>query len=229
MSSFSELAPLNVEGCRSILTLNGISIEERQWNLLCYWALRLQTINQEVNLVSRKDIDWLWEHHILHCLSLLAIRSLSDHQTICDFGTGGGFPGIPLAIVRPDLAVTLLDSKVKKIKVLQQMIQELGLPNVFPIAGRGEELGRQPAYAQRFPVIVCRAVASLKQLVQWTQHLRSPSSVMHVYKGGDLREELRAIQDSRGLKQTDVSIVKLEGYDQFVQDEKKIVTLYFEE
>ena len=145
---------------RRICLENDLEISDTQWQLLEKWATLLLDVNQNVNLISRKETDLLWEKQILPCLSLLIFRKIPAGVDVCDFGTGGGLPGVILAIVRPDLRLTLLDSRQKKVAVVQQMIDALNLSNVQTVHGRGEELGKQrPQWRQRFPFVTARAVA----------------------------------------------------------------------
>ena len=112
---------------RQICLENDLEISDSQWQLLEKWAVMLLDVNEKVNLISRKETDLLWEKQILHCLSLLVLRKIEKGADVCDFGTGGGLPGMILAIVRPDLRLTLLDSRQKIIVVLQQMVDALNL------------------------------------------------------------------------------------------------------
>ena len=102
----------------------------------------------QLTLPIRKQTDLLWEKQILHCLSLLICREIPQGVEVCDFGTGGGLPGIVLAIVRPDLHLTLVDSRQKKVDVVQKIVDELRLSNVKVICGRGEILGKQAQWNQ---------------------------------------------------------------------------------
>ena len=154
-----NLKPLKSTEVRQICLDNGLIVSDSQWRVLEKWADLLLNYNQEINLISRKQTDLLWEKQILHCLSLLICRKIPQGAEVCDFGTGGGLPGIILAIVRPDLYLTLVDSRQKKVDVVQKIVDELRLPNVKVICGRGELLGKKTQWNQRFLVITARAVA----------------------------------------------------------------------
>ena len=156
--------------------------------------------NEKINVISRKDIDSLYEKHILHSLSIAALCSFKDGAEVIDIGTGGGFPGIPLAIFFPKVNFLLTDSIGKKIKVVQEVAQAIGLKNVIAIQSRAEEIkGRTFDYA------VSRAVAPLGDLWRWINPLlrkgqksdELPNGLICL-KGGDLNKE---IVDS-GLKNT---------------------------
>ena len=150
--------------------------------------------NSKINVISRKDIDNLYEHHVLHSLAIDKVLPFQPHTEILDVGTGGGFPGIPLAILFPECRFTLIDSIGKKIKVAQEVANALGLMNVECIQERAEEEKR------KFDFVVSRAVMPLPDLVRLVQKNVStkqrnavPNGLV-VLKGGDLREELRPFQ-----------------------------------
>ena len=150
--------------------------------------------NSKINVISRKDIDNLYEHHVLHSLAIAKVLPFQPHTEILDVGTGGGFPGIPLAILFPECRFTLIDSIGKKIKVAQEVANALGLTNVECIQERVEEEKR------KFDFVVSRAVMPLPDLVRLVQKNVSnkqrnavPNGLV-VLKGGDLRDELRPFQ-----------------------------------
>lgn len=150
--------------------------------------------NAKINVISRKDIDNLYEHHVLHSLAIAKVLPFQPHTEILDVGTGGGFPGIPLAILFPECRFTLIDSIGKKIKVAQEVAKALGLTNVECIQERAEEEKR------KFDFVVSRAVMPLPDLVRLVQKNVSnkqrnavPNGLV-VLKGGDLRDELRPFQ-----------------------------------
>ena len=221
----STLKPCEV---RRICLENDLEISDTQWQLLEKWATLLLDVNQNVNLISRKETDLLWEKQILPCLSLLIFRKIPAGVDVCDFGTGGGLPGVILAIVRPDLRLTLLDSRQKKVAVVQQMIDTLKLSNVQTVHGRGEELGKQfPHWRQRFPFVTARTVAPLIDLVRWTSALRKPKSVLHVFKGGEIRDEFKALTKMVSGFKVKKSLMVLKGYSQFAENQKYIISLEF--
>ncbi len=146
--------------------------------------------NEKVNLVSRKDIENLTVKHILHSLSLVKYIRFDDGARVLDIGTGGGFPGIPLAIYYPNVKFTLVDSIEKKIKVVEDIVQQLNLKNVEVVRTRAEDL------KQEFDYVVSRAVAPMEELVRWSikrcimGQMGSLPNGWVVLKGGDLKEEL---------------------------------------
>ena len=120
--------------------------------------------NDKVNLISRKDFDNFYEKHVLHSLSICNLFAFEPNTKIMDLGTGGGFPGVPLAIMYPQVTFYLVDSIAKKTKVLASIVQELALSNVVVINQRAEEID------ESFEFIVTRAVAKLDQLYVWSKN-----------------------------------------------------------
>ncbi len=137
--------------------------------------------NEKINVISRKDIHHLYEHHILHSLALAKFNPFKDGMSVIDIGTGGGFPGIPLAIMFPEVRFTLLDSTAKKIHVINEIAAALGLKNVKGVHARAEE------YQGQYDLIISRAVASLKQTIDWTKKLTEKDRWIFL-KGGDQKE-----------------------------------------
>lgn len=147
--------------------------------------------NAKINVISRKDIDNLYEHHILHSLAIAKHISFREGTNVLDFGTGGGFPGIPLAIFFPEANFKLIDGTGKKVRVAQEVANAIGLDNVLPTHLRGEE------EKGKFDFIVSRAVMPLPDLMKIVkkniasdQHNVLPNGVI-VLKGGNLNEELK--------------------------------------
>ena len=220
-------SPLTAADVRRICLENGLDISDSQWQLLEKWAGLLLEVNQNVNLISRKETEFLWEKQILPCLALLIFRKFRPGADVCDFGTGGGLPGMLLAIVRPDLRLTLLDSRRKKIEVVQQMIDSLKLSNAQSVLGRGEELGKQRPWRQRFPLLTARAVAPLIDLVRWTADLRKVESVLHIYKGGEIKDEVFALSKKVSGVRVNKSLMVLKGYPKLAENQKYIISLEF--
>ena len=220
-------SPLTAADVRRICLENGLDISDSQWQLLEKWAALLLEVNQNVNLISRKETEFLWEKQILPCLALLIFRKFSPDADVCDFGTGGGLPGMLLAIVRPDLRLTLLDSRCKKIEVVQQMIDSLKLSNAQTVLGRGEELGKQRPWRQRFPLLTARAVAPLIDLVRWTADLRKVESVLHIYKGGEIKDEVFALSKKVSGVRVNKSLMVLKGYPKLAENQKYIISFDF--
>jgi len=212
---------------KQILKMNHIIIDDYQWELLEKWEKLLIEQNQKLNLISRSDIEHLWQKHILHSLSILTVRKFPQNVEICDLGTGGGLPGIALAITLPNNEITMLDSIQKKIKAVNSMILDLSLNNAHTIHGRAEMIAQQKLNQHRFPIIVVRAVSSLSSLEKWTRNLRSRQSVIHAYKGGNLTEEINTVAKLKRLVKIEETLLDLKGIPAFSRQQKKIVSLYF--
>lgn len=159
--------------------------------------------NAKINVISRKDIDNLYEHHVLHSLAIAKVINFRPGTEILDFGTGGGFPGIPLAIMFPECHFKLIDGTGKKIRVAQEVAQAIGLKNCEPAHLRGEE------EKGKYDFVVSRAVMPLPDLmkivrknISKTQRNALPNGVICL-KGGDLQAELRPFY--KIVETTDIS------------------------
>jgi 16S rRNA (guanine527-N7)-methyltransferase len=177
--------------------------------------------NEKINVISRKDIDNLYEKHVLHSLSIAAFFEFNPGFEIIDVGTGGGFPGIPLAIFFPEVKFHLVDSIAKKLKVVEAIVQDLDLKNVTIQHSRAEEIKNV-----KFDYVVSRAVAPLKDLWKWSKPLlrrksgvqnsestalSTPDPGLICLKGGDLSIE---IQES-GIRPTVIDIASIFSEDFF--------------
>jgi 16S rRNA (guanine527-N7)-methyltransferase len=150
--------------------------------------------NAKINVISRKDMDHFYERHVLHSLGIAKVISFTPGTQILDVGTGGGFPGIPLAILFPECEFYLVDSIKKKIKVVNAVIQDLGLRNVKAEAIRAEQVHG------KFDFVVSRAVTRIKPFLQWVSKKIDPdqknelkNGILYL-KGGDLSEEMAEIR-----------------------------------
>ncbi|OEK09096.1 16S rRNA (guanine(527)-N(7))-methyltransferase [Flavivirga aquatica] len=150
-----------------------------------------QDWNLKINVVSRKDIDELYLRHVLHALGIAKVIRFNDGSKILDVGTGGGFPGIPLAILFPECSFHLVDSIAKKLKVVNEVVDGLGLTNVKTTHSRVEEIN------DTYDFIVSRAVAAMPTFVHWVkgkitkrQNHEFKNGILYL-KGGDLSEELK--------------------------------------
>jgi 16S rRNA (guanine527-N7)-methyltransferase len=180
--------------------------------------LLYQDWNLKINVVSRKDIDELYLRHVLHSLGIAKVINFKPGSKVLDVGTGGGFPGIPLAILFPETKFHLVDSIGKKIKVVNEVADGLGLENIKTTHGRVEEV------KDTYDFIVSRAVAHMETFVGWTkgrvakkQNHDLKNGILYL-KGGDLSEELKLY--------TSATIYNLSDYfDEDFYETKKVVHL----
>ena len=149
--------------------------------------------NSQINVISRKDLEQLYVRHVLHSLAIHKFLQFAPGSRVLDIGTGGGFPGIPLAILNPEVNFVLVDSIGKKIHVVKEVCQAIGLTNVTAIHERAEKI-KGP-----FDFVVSRAVAELKLLLQWSRgkiaqkQINALPNGLICLKGGDLSEELKGL------------------------------------
>jgi len=174
--------------------------------------------NAKINVVSRKDIDELYLRHVLHSLGIAMILKFKDGTKIMDVGTGGGFPGIPLAILYPECSFHLVDSINKKLKVVNAVAEELGLTNIKTSHKRAEDIN------ESFDFIVSRAVTAMPSFVSWVKRKVNKKSnhelkngILYL-KGGDLTEELKDLPKAKVFKLKDV-------FEEDFFETKKIVYL----
>ncbi len=164
-------------------------ITSKQQELLLKFADLLQEWNKKINLISRKDMDFLWERHILHSLAIAKIIDLKNAKVI-DVGSGGGLPGLPLAILFPQAYFTLIDTIAKKINALESIVDSLGLENVKTLRTNSKDV------TQKFDFVIARAVADFRKFYKLTRHLvrkgqvtSLPNGILYL-KGGDFRQEI---------------------------------------
>lgn len=176
--------------------------------------------NSKINVISRKDTDHINEHHILHALSIAKYCTFAPGTDILDLGTGGGFPGIPLAILFPKCHFTLIDGTGKKIKVVKAISEAIGLSNIEAIQVRAEELKQR-----QFDFVVTRAVARLDMLWMWSSrliHTRYKNALPNgliALKGGKMKSEIKALP--KGL---DVDVLPITAlFNRPYYEEKHIV------
>ncbi len=177
--------------------------------------------NSKINVISRKDMDNFYEHHVLHSLAIAKVQPFKTMAEILDVGTGGGFPGIPLAIMFPDANFYLIDSIGKKIKVVSDVAQQLGLKNV-----RAEQIRAEQVEGD-YDFIVSRAVTDLSQFSQWVRgkvsdsHYHTLRNGILYLKGGDLTEELAPFK--KKVRTWDIS----DFFEEEFFDTKKVIYLPF--
>ncbi|MDR1457800.1 MAG: 16S rRNA (guanine(527)-N(7))-methyltransferase RsmG [Puniceicoccales bacterium] len=159
-------------------------LEESQLHRLVEYSKLLGEWNEKINLISRKDIQNVIDRHIIPSLSISAVESFTRGEDVLDIGTGGGLPGIPLAIVCRETRFTLMDSVGKKIIAVNDMVKRLNLQNVKTINIRAED------FFDRFDKIVGRAVTNLADFLKYSKKLLKPNGKIFYLKGGDYTNDL---------------------------------------
>ncbi len=162
------------------------NLSDKQQSQFAALGLLYPEWNEKINVISRNDIDELFTRHILHSLAIAKFNLLDNSKNIIDVGTGGGFPGIPLAIMYPEKQFTLIDSIGKKISVVQDVIEKIGLTNATAQKINSNDL------KDKFDTIVSRAVTAFPNFVKQTHKLleKLPTSSIVYLKGGDFEEEI---------------------------------------
>ena len=188
-------------------------LTERQTERLAALESLYREWNEKINIISRKDIGNLYERHVLHSLSIAHLFKFKAGAHILDLGTGGGFPGIPLAILFPETQFKLIDGTRKKISVVQAIAKELSLDNVVAQQIRAEELKKE-----KFDFVVSRAVASLDKLLMWSKPLihskqqhAQPNGLIAL-KGGKVAQEIRDLPKGEYTEQYALSEIFEESF-----------------
>lgn len=193
-------------------------LTEEQLEQLNKLELLYKDWNSKINVISRKDIDELYLRHVLHSLSIAKLISFKNNTTLLDIGTGGGFPGIPLAILFPNCNFHLVDSIQKKINVVNIVVKELELKNVKTYCCRAESV------KDKYDFVISRAVTNMKDFVSWIKYNVNKKSfndlkngVLYL-KGGDLKEELISFKNVKTYELSDF-------FKEDFFNEKKVVYL----
>ncbi|HTA28599.1 MAG TPA: 16S rRNA (guanine(527)-N(7))-methyltransferase RsmG [Bacteroidia bacterium] len=195
-------------------------LPEKKLALFTQLGLLYHEWNEKINLISRKDMDHLYLHHILHSLSIAKLISFKDGTRIIDVGTGGGLPGIPLAIMFPQCSFLLVDSIGKKIKVVEEIVKALGIDNAFALNARAENIDEDVEF------VTGRAVSNLQDFHSRVQHLilpnkkksenTLPNGLLYL-AGGDVETDLGRLKERTNIYPLDI------WFDEEFYKSKKIV------
>lgn len=209
----------------TICSINGIILDDEMSENIKRFHRELVYWNQKVNLISRQDVDFILEKHILHSLVILKYEKISYKARLMDVGCGAGFPGTILKIARPDIFLTLVDSISKKLKIAEMLARHTSLRNIQAFAIRVEELSNNPDFRSKFDYITARAVSSTSNLIQWTRDLLKPTGKIILLKGGDLQKEI--LEANKKFPEFEITeqIIELRGFDYFTKENKKIVII----
>ena len=169
------------------LKISGI---DEKATILTRYMEGVLTWNQKVNLTAITDRDEFVQKHLIDSLLCAETLAFTESSSICDVGTGGGFPGVPLAVCYPDKNFVLMDSLGKRVRIVQQLCDDLGIENVTAVHGRAEDLARQEAYRDQFDLCVSRAVASMRVLCEYCMPFVRAGGSFIAYKGSDCESEI---------------------------------------
>lgn len=221
----------------SVCQKNGIIITDVQLQQLRKYQHLLREWNAKINLISRKDEENLWRNHIFQSLIFAFVTEFTAKMKILDLGTGGGLPGIPLAILYPDCSFVLIDSIQKKIVAVEAMKTDLGLTNVTAISGRAEEINKKEQLRRSFDVVVARAVSELTNLIKWgfpflkgkktpiklEQRTKLTTPCLVTLKGGELEGEIQKTKRKYHKATLLTKQVVFPGSEGFENLDKKLV------
>ena len=205
----------------SIMKEAGFDLTDHQASLLLLYYERLVETNKVMNLTAVTEFDEVVRKHFADSLSLIKYMPLTSGTRMIDVGTGAGFPGLPLAIVCPDVRVTLMDSLNKRIRFLEGLIDEMKLENVTAVHARAEELAFDQAYRESFDLAVSRAVANMSTLLEYTLPFVKKEGRFAAYKSLEGEDELEAAKKALYLLggKTD----KVETFDLFGMERSLII------
>lgn len=202
-----------------------LDLGDHQIELLGRYLDLLLDANTRVNLTAVKERDAAWRRLILDSLTLVpGLGDLPADAKVIDVGTGGGLPGVPLAIALPGVRFTLLDATGKKVRFLQECVETLGLPNATPLQGRAEDLGHDKSHRQRYDAAVTRAVGSVAEVMEYCAPLVREGGHILIVKGAKAEEELAAASDALTILGAG-EVALIEGYPEGFDSELTIVSV----
>ena len=209
----------------------GLSLEDRTLELLARYLRILLRETEKVNLTAVRDWDEAWRRHILDSVSLLPLlEGEPPGARVIDVGSGGGLPGLPVALCRPDLRLTLLEATAKKARFLEQCVRELGRPEILVVNQRAELAGHDPGQRAVHQVAFCRAVGALGEIVELCLPLLQVRGRLLALKGARALEEIgpaeRAVQELGGGAPQAVPTRVADGMVVIVQKERPTPKLY---
>lgn len=211
----------------TICATNGIMLEKEQIEMLERYSNELKYWNEKINMISRQDIDNIYERHILHSLSILKYIDLKPRAVCLDIGTGGGLPGIPIKIAVPTLDMLLIDSIAKKIKMVEMFSKHTALKKFNSRQIRAEELAQSKSHQKVYDYIFSRAVAKISKIVAWSYPILKNSGKYILLKGGDLSEEINEAKSEFNNLHIEEIQIEIMGSDWFTNEEKKLLICSF--
>ncbi|MBK8382149.1 MAG: 16S rRNA (guanine(527)-N(7))-methyltransferase RsmG [Ignavibacteria bacterium] len=177
--------------------------------------------NEKINLISRKSVSA--EDHIINSIFFLTKYSFDKVKSVADIGSGGGFPGIPVKILFPEIRITLIDSIRKKVNVQQDITEKMNLKKIEALCGRAEELSVQTKYKSKYDIVISKAVSSLDNLYLWGNKFLNSNGEMICIKGGNIEEEISSLLKLK--KNLSVEVISFEDLLPYSVEDKKIVVI----
>jgi len=177
--------------------------------------------NKKLNLVSRKTTSI--EEHILNSIFFLTKYKLNRNETIIDIGTGGGFPGIPLKILYPDIKLTLADSIRKKVKALDDIVVNMNFKETKAVCSRAEDLSSKKDYSKKYDIVISKTVAPLDKLYKWGKGFLTENGKTICIKGGDISDEINSFR--RKNQNMKFNVIDYRFYSVYNIEDKKIVVI----
>lgn len=226
--AIDRMSPFQV--FENFLEREGVKITESKFNKLNLFVQILMKKNEQLNLTRITSEEEVWVKHIFDSLIPTRFLKFKKDGLVMDLGTGGGIPGIPLAILHPSVNFVLVDSVNKKADAIREFVKDLGLRNVKVLCARAEELGRNPEHREQYDIVLSRALAQLPILIEYCVPLIHPYGIVGAYKGPDYVDELMRSKNAIAklhAEQPKVSYYKLPGgmgTRSFIQVTKKRVT-----
>ncbi|MGA2297605.1 MAG: 16S rRNA (guanine(527)-N(7))-methyltransferase RsmG [FCB group bacterium] len=211
----------------TICSTNGIVLSKEQLNQIKRYHDELKYWNEKVNLISRQATDEILEKHILHSLSVLKYIDIRPKAWCIDIGTGGGLPGIPIAIAKSEINMLLVDSIAKKMKMTGMFAQHTGLRRLKALHARVENLANDKVHIGSFDFVFARAVGKISTLLGWVKKILKKDGKIILFKGGDITEEINDAKKMFPSLNINEKIISILGADWFEKDEKKIVICTF--
>lgn len=194
----------------------GLNLNQQQYNNFIKYKDMIKEWNQKINLTAITEDEDIIKKHFIDSIKIFKFQELKEAKKVIDIGTGGGFPGIPIKIVKDDLKITLLDSLKKRITFLDEVVNELDLKDVETIHGRAEDFARDKKYREQYDVAVSRAVANMTVLSEFCIPFVKKGGYFVALKGPSIKEELNEAQKAiklLGGKLQDIREVEIEGSD----------------
>ncbi|MFQ5771113.1 MAG: 16S rRNA (guanine(527)-N(7))-methyltransferase RsmG [bacterium] len=185
---------INIDDCFKHFDEIGLQLSDYQLQQFKAYYQELLRWNSRINLISKNDENRIVERHFLESCALSFFDEFIGQRLVLDLGSGGGFPGVPLKILNPNLILILLDSKRKKVLFLKNLIEKLKLEQTGVLCLRAEDAGQMSEYQNRFDIVLARAVAELSKLYEWAQPFLKPEGLLVAMKGSNWEAELRALE-----------------------------------